>query len=64
MRAVFDDRHWRHDPKFLMANGKPQPSPEQAERIARWPTLHVEEGGCLSDDLRANVAAALTGAQA
>ncbi|MGB8624272.1 MAG: histone deacetylase family protein [Paracoccaceae bacterium] len=33
MKAVFDDRQWRHDPKHFMANGTVQPSPEQPERI-------------------------------
>ncbi len=45
MKAIFDDRQWRHDPKHFMANGKVLPSPEQPERIAR---LHhgAEGAGC------------------
>jgi acetoin utilization deacetylase AcuC-like enzyme len=35
MKAVFDDRQWKHDPQHFMANGVIQPSPEQPERIAR-----------------------------
>ncbi|MFV0474347.1 MAG: histone deacetylase family protein [Pikeienuella sp.] len=33
MKAVFDDRQWRHDPQHFMANGVIKPSPEQPERI-------------------------------
>jgi acetoin utilization deacetylase AcuC-like enzyme len=35
MKAIFDDRQWRHEPRHFMANGKVLPSPEQPERIAR-----------------------------
>ncbi|MBW4972956.1 histone deacetylase family protein [Roseovarius mucosus] len=35
MKAIFDDRQWRHDPKHFMANGVIKPCPEQPERIAR-----------------------------
>ena len=35
MKAIFDDRQWKHDPQHFMANGVIQPSPEQPERIAR-----------------------------
>ncbi len=35
MKAYFDDRQWKHDPKHFMANGAVLPSPEQPERIAR-----------------------------
>ena len=34
MKAVFDDRQWRHEPQYFMANGVVKPSPEQAERNA------------------------------
>ncbi len=33
MRAIFDDRQWRHDPKHFMANGAILPNPEQPARI-------------------------------
>src|SRR6056297_1888506 len=35
MKAIFDDRQWRHDPKHFMANGRVLPSPEQPGRIAK-----------------------------
>lgn len=35
MKAIFDNRQWRHDPQHFMANGLVKPSPEQPERIAR-----------------------------
>ena len=35
MKAIFDDRQWKHAPQHFMANGVIQPSPEQPERIAR-----------------------------
>ncbi len=46
MKAVFDDRQWRHDPKFFMANGTRLPSPEQPERIARLKAA-AEAAGCV-----------------
>lgn len=33
MRAIFDERQWRHDPKHFMANGAILPNPEQPARI-------------------------------
>lgn len=33
MKAVFDERQWKHDPKHFMANGTVEPNPEQPERI-------------------------------
>jgi acetoin utilization deacetylase AcuC-like enzyme len=33
MRAIFDDRQRRHDPRHFMANGVVRPSPEQPARI-------------------------------
>lgn len=33
MKAVFDKRQWRHDPKHFMANGAILPNPEQPARI-------------------------------
>ncbi|MDR9393852.1 MAG: histone deacetylase family protein [Roseovarius sp.] len=35
MKAIFDDRQWRHDPKHFMANGRVLPSPEQPARIEK-----------------------------
>ncbi len=45
MKAVFDDRQWRHDPRHFMANGVIKPSPEQPERIARL-TDGAHAAGC------------------
>lgn len=33
MRAIFDDRQWKHDPKHFMANGSRLANPEQPRRI-------------------------------
>ncbi|HHK73656.1 MAG TPA: histone deacetylase family protein [Rhizobiales bacterium] len=33
MKAIFDARQYRHEPKHFMANGVVRPSPEQAARI-------------------------------
>jgi len=35
MKAIFDDRQWKHQPRHFMANGAIRPNPEQAERIDR-----------------------------
>lgn len=35
MKAIFDDRQWKHQPRHFMANGAILPNPEQAERIDR-----------------------------
>lgn len=35
MKAIFDDRQWKHQPKHFMANGAILPNPEQGERIDR-----------------------------
>ncbi|WP_050527813.1 histone deacetylase family protein [Pseudorhodobacter aquimaris] len=35
MKAIFDDRQWKHQPKNFMANGALLPNPEQPERIDR-----------------------------
>jgi acetoin utilization deacetylase AcuC-like enzyme len=35
MKAIFDDRQWKHQPRHFMANGAILPNPEQAERIER-----------------------------
>lgn len=45
MKAFFDDRQWKHDPKHFMANGAIRPSPEQPERIARL-TAGAKAAGC------------------
>jgi len=45
MKAIFDERQWRHDPKHFMANGVVLPSPEQPERIARLKS-GAEAAGC------------------
>ncbi|MEO3416678.1 histone deacetylase family protein [Roseovarius sp. CAU 1744] len=46
MKAFFDERQWKHDPKHFMANGVQQPSPEQPERIARL-KAGAEAAGCV-----------------
>ena len=33
MKAIFDERQWKHDPKHFMANGAVLPNPEQPKRI-------------------------------
>ncbi|MDV4146279.1 histone deacetylase family protein [Shimia sp. FJ5] len=33
MKAVFDERQWRHDPKHFIASGAIRPNPEQPKRI-------------------------------
>ncbi|MCG8493911.1 MAG: histone deacetylase family protein, partial [Sneathiellales bacterium] len=33
MKAVFDERQWKHDPQNFMANGQSLRNPEQPERI-------------------------------
>ncbi|MEM6487362.1 MAG: histone deacetylase family protein [Pseudomonadota bacterium] len=45
MKAVFDERQWRHAPQHFISQGVVRPSPEQPERIAR---LHAgaEAAGC------------------
>jgi acetoin utilization deacetylase AcuC-like enzyme len=45
MKAILDERQWRHDPKHFMANGVIKPSPEQPERIARL-TEGATAAGC------------------
>ncbi|WP_300442951.1 histone deacetylase family protein [uncultured Mameliella sp.] len=45
MKAVFDDRQWRHDPKHFMANGAIMPNPEQPRRIEVLKAA-AEEAGC------------------
>ena len=46
MKAIFDDRQWRHDPKHFMANGAILPNPEQPERIRRL-TDGARAAGCV-----------------
>ena len=45
MKAVFDDRQWKHDPRHFMANGVVSRSPEQPGRIAVLKAA-AEEAGC------------------
>lgn len=45
MKAIFDERQWRHDPKHFMANGVVKPCPEQPERITRL-TEGARVAGC------------------
>ncbi|AVO36901.1 histone deacetylase family protein [Pukyongiella litopenaei] len=46
MKAVFDDRQWRHDPKHFMANGAILPNPEQPRRIEVLRAA-AEAAGCV-----------------
>jgi len=45
MKAIFDDRQWKHQPQHFMANGAILPNPEQAERIDRLLT-GARDAGC------------------
>ncbi len=45
MKAIFDDRQRKHQPKHFMANGKLLPNPEQAERIERL-LIGARAAGC------------------
>jgi acetoin utilization deacetylase AcuC-like enzyme len=45
MKALFDDRQWKHEPKHFMANGALLPNPEQSERINRL-RFGAEAAGC------------------
>jgi acetoin utilization deacetylase AcuC-like enzyme len=45
MKAIFDDRQWKHQPRDFMANGAILPNPEQAERIDRLLT-GARAAGC------------------
>ena len=45
MKAIFDERQWRHDPRHFMANGAIKPNPEQPERIRRL-SDGAREAGC------------------
>lgn len=46
MKAIFDDRQWKHEPGHFMANGAILPNPEQSERIARL-TDGAKAAGCV-----------------
>ncbi|NRB19713.1 MAG: histone deacetylase family protein [Rhodobacteraceae bacterium] len=46
MRAILDERQWRHDPKHFMANGKILPNPEQPKRIEVL-RAGAEAAGCI-----------------
>jgi len=45
MKAIFDDRQWKHDPKHFMANGALSPNPEQPKRIEILKAA-AEAAGC------------------
>ncbi|GAB4347315.1 MAG: histone deacetylase family protein [Oricola sp.] len=45
MKAIFDDRQRKHDPKHFMANGAILPNPEQPKRIAVLKAA-AEAAGC------------------
>lgn len=46
MKAIFDDRQWKHQPRHFMANGAILPNPEQAERINRL-QAGAQAAGCV-----------------
>jgi len=48
MKAVFDERQWRHDPQHFMANGVHLPNPEQPARIEVLKAA-AEAAGCHFD---------------
>lgn len=45
MKAIFDERQWKHQPRHFMANGAILPNPEQPERIDRLLT-GARAAGC------------------
>ncbi|MGM0586025.1 MAG: histone deacetylase family protein [Pseudomonadota bacterium] len=45
MKAVFDDRQWKHDPKHFMANGAVSQNPEVPQRIEIL-SAGAEAAGC------------------
>ncbi|QCO55698.1 histone deacetylase family protein [Pseudorhodobacter turbinis] len=45
MKAIFDERQWKHQPKNFMANGALLPNPEQPERIDRL-LIGAKAAGC------------------
>ncbi|MCG6856977.1 MAG: histone deacetylase family protein [Salaquimonas sp.] len=45
MKAIFDERQWKHDPKHFMANGALLPNPEQPKRIEILKAA-AEAAGC------------------
>jgi len=48
MKAIFDERQWKHDPKHFMANGAVLPNPEQPKRIEILKSA-AEAAGCVFD---------------
>jgi acetoin utilization deacetylase AcuC-like enzyme len=44
MKAVFDERQWKHDPKHFMANGAVSQNPEQPKRIEVLHAAALEAG--------------------
>ncbi|WP_420413811.1 histone deacetylase family protein [Roseibium sp.] len=46
MKAIFDDRQWKHDPKHFMANGTQKANPEQPRRIEVLQN-GAKEAGCM-----------------
>lgn len=46
MKAIFDERQWKHDPKHFMANGAILPNPEQPKRIEVLKAA-AEAAGCV-----------------
>ena len=45
MKAIFDDRQWKHQPRHFMANGTISTNPEQPERINRL-LIGARAAGC------------------
>lgn len=46
MKAIFDERQWKHDPKHFMANGAVLPNPEQPKRIEVLKAA-AQSAGCI-----------------
>jgi len=46
MKAIFDDRQWRHDPKHFISSGAIRPNPEQPRRIEIL-RAGAEAAGCV-----------------
>jgi hypothetical protein len=46
MKAIFDERQWKHDPKHFMANGAILPNPEQPKRIEVLKAAPARRAAC------------------
>jgi acetoin utilization deacetylase AcuC-like enzyme len=55
MKAIFDERQWKHQPRHFMANGAILPNPEQPERIDRLLTGAMAAGCSIEAPLDAGL---------